>query len=51
MFTTDEPMTDAAEPITATGSTPIAAPDAAVVEAKAGVDEPALSHSRARHCS
>ncbi|KAL1937937.1 hypothetical protein VTO73DRAFT_12687 [Trametes versicolor] len=43
MFITDEPMTDAAEPITATGSAPIAAPDAAVAEAKAGADEPALS--------
>ncbi len=43
MFITDEPMTDAAEPITATGTAPIAAPDAAVAEAKAGADEPALS--------
>lgn len=43
MFITDEPMTDAAEPITATGSPPIAAPDAAVAEAKAGAEEPSLS--------
>ncbi|KAI0632765.1 hypothetical protein C8Q77DRAFT_1058693 [Trametes polyzona] len=46
MFITDEPMTDAAEPVTATGAAPIAVPDAtpaAVAEAQAGADEPPLS--------
>ncbi|KAI0776697.1 RNA-binding domain-containing protein [Trametes elegans] len=48
MFITDEPVTDAAEagPVTATGTAPIAVPDAApaaVAEAKEGADEPPLS--------